>query len=977
MTAILVAHDGGIYLDRTLESLAEQTRQPDQIVVVDIGSDSRVTELPAGLRHVQQLTASPTLPLGEAVRAAVRVIAPAATDDEWLWLLSADNAPAPDALQAMLAALEIAPSVAVAGPKLMQWADPEYLYSFGETMTRFGTAVELAEPLLDQAQYDRESDVLAVASAGMLVRHRLWERLGGFDPGLPAVDDALDFCVRARLAGHRVALVPEARVLSAGRRAPGTAALGPRTSRGQRSRLVRTAQLHRRLAYAPPLAVPVHWLSLLPLAVIRALGQLLRKQPGSVLGEFGAAMAVGFGRLGRVHAARRRLRQERVLGWTAIDPLRLPWAEIRRRRALAWEDASAARRTGRHAIRFLSGGGAWTVIVAAVVGLAVHVPLLGAPMVDARGLLPLSDVGDLWGRLGYAWRGLGEGFMGVADPFTWLLALLAPLAFWSPSAVLVAIYLIAFPLAALAAWLAAARLTASPLLRAVAAAAWTLAPPFLVGLDEGRLGAVLAHLLLPWLFFALSTARRSWAAAATAALLAAGVLAGAPSLWPALLVVWIVATVVLASAGRRGRGWHRLLLLPIPALALFLPLAAQHVLRGTPLGILADPGVVVPSAGGAAGSPLASALGFLVGMPTPGATGWDAASAVLGGGLAGLLGVALLLPMLALALASAFLPGASRSGIALGLVALGFGAVALGSRFAVASTGETAVPPWSGPALSLTWLGVVGAAVIWLSAGERSLTRAVRATLAAVAVAGVAAAVAPLLLLSASGGGGAIPGSLRTLPALVSAQASFDPSIGTLVLGAQPGNGLAASVVRGNGARLDQQSTLYSAATAGRALGRDVTALAVNLASRSGYDPVPALNAQRIGFVLLEPAAADSRAVYDRATAALDANPLLSHVTQTQHGTLWRYTGLDAGLPTAAPSGPSNLATGVGVAILSVQLLILLLTLLLALPTAGLADRVRPEREARRGSGLASRRTAPITLARAPLALATGGAHAE
>ncbi|BDZ45979.1 glycosyltransferase family 2 protein [Naasia aerilata] len=356
VTAILVAHDAGAYLDRTLEALAAQTRAPDQVVLVDIGEHERLTEHPSGLQSVQHIAAPSTLSLGQAVQAAVRIVAPAAGDDEWLWLLAADNAPDPDALRAMLAALEISPSVSVAGPKLMQWADPEYLYSFGESMTRFGTSVELAEPLLDQAQYDRESDVLAVAASGMLVRHRVWDRLEGFDPALPAMDDALDFCIRARLAGHRVALVPEAKVLSAGRRAPGTALLGPRTSRGRRSRLARTAQLHRRLAYAPALAVPLHWLSLLPLALVRALGQLLRKQPESSLGEFGAALAVAFAHLASVARSRRRLRHERVLGWSAIASLRLPWAEIRRRRALAREDATAARRIGRHDIRFFPAG---------------------------------------------------------------------------------------------------------------------------------------------------------------------------------------------------------------------------------------------------------------------------------------------------------------------------------------------------------------------------------------------------------------------------------------------------------------------------------------------------------------------------------------------------------------------------------------------------------------------------------------------
>ncbi len=51
-----------------------------------------------------------------------------------------------------------------------------------------------------------------MSPAGLIVRQSLWDELGGFDPALPAVDDGLDFCVRVRLAGFRVVLVPSARV---------------------------------------------------------------------------------------------------------------------------------------------------------------------------------------------------------------------------------------------------------------------------------------------------------------------------------------------------------------------------------------------------------------------------------------------------------------------------------------------------------------------------------------------------------------------------------------------------------------------------------------------------------------------------------------------------------------------------------------------------------------------------------------------
>src|SRR5699024_12637694 len=57
----------------------------------------------------------------------------------------------------------------------------------------------------------RSSDlVLAVGTAGMLVERGLWRRLGGPDPVLGPFEDGRDVSQRARLAGHRVVVVPRA-----------------------------------------------------------------------------------------------------------------------------------------------------------------------------------------------------------------------------------------------------------------------------------------------------------------------------------------------------------------------------------------------------------------------------------------------------------------------------------------------------------------------------------------------------------------------------------------------------------------------------------------------------------------------------------------------------------------------------------------------------------------------------------------------
>src|SRR5215217_3299530 len=136
--AVLVARNGGAYLPRTIAALRGQTRPPDGILVVDASSSDDSGSILAGAFPGQLTTTPGRMSFAAAVGHAVQIAAPPAVEDQWLWLLGHDNAPEPGALAALLGAVEVAPSVGIAGPKLMRWDDADVIAGFGETMTRFG-----------------------------------------------------------------------------------------------------------------------------------------------------------------------------------------------------------------------------------------------------------------------------------------------------------------------------------------------------------------------------------------------------------------------------------------------------------------------------------------------------------------------------------------------------------------------------------------------------------------------------------------------------------------------------------------------------------------------------------------------------------------------------------------------------------------------------------------------------------------------
>ena len=119
----------------------------------------------------------------------------------------------PTALDRLLDAARRSPSVGIAGPKLTTWADDGRLLEVGRPVTRTGRRAggpAAGEP--DQGQHDHRTDVLAVASSGMLVRRDVFDALGGFEPAFAPHAEDVDLCWRAHLAGHRVVVVPQARV---------------------------------------------------------------------------------------------------------------------------------------------------------------------------------------------------------------------------------------------------------------------------------------------------------------------------------------------------------------------------------------------------------------------------------------------------------------------------------------------------------------------------------------------------------------------------------------------------------------------------------------------------------------------------------------------------------------------------------------------------------------------------------------------
>ncbi|MFM8304263.1 MAG: glycosyltransferase family 2 protein, partial [Actinomycetota bacterium] len=208
LVVVLVTHDPGPGLEDVLWSLVDQDYPGLEVLVVDAASAVDPTDRVAAVIPDALVCRTRASGFAEAANVALTEIDGAA----FLCFVHDDVALGPAAIRVMVEEAYRS-NAAVCGPKLVEFDRPEVLLDVGRAIDRFGGAHTGIEPgELDQEQHDAVRDVFYVSSATMLVRADLFRVLGGFDPeSFPGSED-LDLCWRARLAGARVMVVPDALV---------------------------------------------------------------------------------------------------------------------------------------------------------------------------------------------------------------------------------------------------------------------------------------------------------------------------------------------------------------------------------------------------------------------------------------------------------------------------------------------------------------------------------------------------------------------------------------------------------------------------------------------------------------------------------------------------------------------------------------------------------------------------------------------
>ena len=901
VTTVLVSHNGATWLPAVLTQLARTTRPPEVIVGVDARSTDTSLEIltqslgadrVVALAQNQGFGACVDAGLGLVPRPDFRADARLADTIEWIWLLHDDCAPDSTALEQLLLAADRHPSVAVLGPKILGWHDRRLLLEVGVGITSDGrrvTGLERGEH--DQGQHDGERDVLAVSSAGMLVRRDIFDALGGFDPELPLFRDDLDLCWRAHRMGERVIIATGAQMHH--REASAHGRRLDNQSRLESSRLLRAdreAAVHVLLAHSSGVAAVLIGLRLFLGSVIRSLGYLLGKDASAAGAEIGAVVSV------ILHPSRLR-RSRALVAVTSTEPASV----VRHLRPSTWEQI---RSLGEAAAGLATTSGSTTntlsaldsgpvdedasyleessaglfkrvlrkpsvaiiVLLTLIAAAATRSLWLGEGVIQGGALLPSPwGASDLWNFYFQGWHNVGPGSVSDSPPYLAVIAVLSTITLGKATLAVNFMLLLAIPLAGWAAYFASRVLIPSKAIRFWGAATYALLPAMTGSLAQGRLGTSFAAFILP---FALrsgvrmltpdSTRRR----AAGTALLFALLLAFAPALW---LISLVCAVLAIAFIRRTKEAVIKAAITFGASFAALVPWSFSLALNpvqfffepGLNSATLTDPDISMVDIfllhpGGPGMSPIVITIGIVL-------------AAVLALVRTDRRSVAVLLII------------AAWVGILFALVQVVFLFTPAGAT--------TQMRTWPGPATLFIGLMLIAAAAL----GAQGLrTRFIGQSfslgqpIAAIAVlAALAAPLLSLLWLIPADTSVLARNSPATVPAFVAADAFGPQAPRTLMLTQLPAGNIEYTLINGDGLRLGDADTPPSSQ-----VWRTIDPYVAALASGRGGDEVAALGGYGVRYVALAPGSSKE------IVPILDAEPGLRRLSNSDGEVLWRVSGV-------------------------------------------------------------------------------------
>lgn len=189
--------NGRRWLSRCLASLADQTRGPAEVIVVDNGSsDGSLDYLRGQEPRVRVLALATNAGFAHAANRGLEAAA-----SEFVALINTDVVLASDWVARMAAVLGAHPGAACGACKMLSLADPTRVYDAGDVLRRDGVCEQRGRRARDDGRFDEPGEIFGACAGAAIYRRSAVLAAGGFDERYFAYLEDVDLSLRLRLAG--------------------------------------------------------------------------------------------------------------------------------------------------------------------------------------------------------------------------------------------------------------------------------------------------------------------------------------------------------------------------------------------------------------------------------------------------------------------------------------------------------------------------------------------------------------------------------------------------------------------------------------------------------------------------------------------------------------------------------------------------------------------------------------------------------
>lgn len=206
VSIVIVNFNGKEHLETLIPSIAEQTYQNIETIVVDNGStDLSVKFVKGNYSQIRVLALGRNYGFAAGNNRGIE-----ASKGDYVLLLNNDTRLDPHCVEELIRVAEQNRDFAAISPKMMLFNTPRFINSMGNIVSPHTWGSDNFIGYLDLGQFDHFKEVFSACFGAALIKREVLGDVGLLDEDYRFYYEDADWCYRARLKGYRIITAPQA-----------------------------------------------------------------------------------------------------------------------------------------------------------------------------------------------------------------------------------------------------------------------------------------------------------------------------------------------------------------------------------------------------------------------------------------------------------------------------------------------------------------------------------------------------------------------------------------------------------------------------------------------------------------------------------------------------------------------------------------------------------------------------------------------